>query len=58
MPPKIDPYATRGARVFDLILILCALVAILLVIWTAPPSHATSDAAGKNPTTATEIGSR
>lgn len=36
MPPKIDPYATPRARVFDLVLILFALLVIAILICTAP----------------------
>jgi hypothetical protein len=36
MPPKIDPYATRRARLFDLLLILFALLVIAIMICTAP----------------------
>jgi hypothetical protein len=36
MPPKADPYATKGARAVDLILIALAIAAIALVILTSP----------------------
>ena len=36
MPPKIDPYATPGTRVFNLILILFAILVIAIAIFTAP----------------------
>jgi hypothetical protein len=36
MPPKIDPYATPRARLFDLALILFAILVIAIMICTAP----------------------
>ena len=36
MPPKIDPYATPGTRVFNLILILFTILVIAIAIFTAP----------------------
>ena len=36
MPPKADPYATKSARAFDLLLILFTLLAIAVLILTAP----------------------
>jgi hypothetical protein len=46
MPPKSDPYATPRARAADLVLILLALLAILLAIWTAPKTKANPDHGG------------
>ena len=44
MFPKIDPYATPRARAADLILVLLALLAIFVAVWTAP--HAQFDSNG------------
>lgn len=50
MPPKIDPYASPRARIFDLILILFALLVIAIVIYTSP-RHRSGTAALPAPTT-------
>ena len=44
MPPKIDPYATPRARVFDLLLILFAILVITIMICTAPKRRSATGA--------------
>ena len=36
MPPKIDPYVAPRNRIFDVLLILFAIIAIAIAIYTAP----------------------
>ncbi|HEY1769765.1 MAG TPA: hypothetical protein VGG02_05875 [Chthoniobacterales bacterium] len=40
MPPKDDPYATKSARVIDLVLILIALLVMAIAVLTSPRRHA------------------
>ena len=43
MQSKFDPYATRSTRAGDLLLILFALLAILLAVWTSPRHQSDAD---------------
>jgi hypothetical protein len=42
VPPKIDPYATPRAHVFDAVLILFAILVIAIAIFTAPQHQSRS----------------
>ena len=45
MPPKIDPYATPRARIFDILLILFAISVIAILIFTSPRHRSRSESA-------------
>jgi hypothetical protein len=49
MPPKDDPYATKSARVIDLVLILIALLVMAIAVMTSPRRHASPSPVAAQP---------